>query len=161
MYSSIYIMNKKLKYYQNKISDQISKFGDISFTGQVVFVIIVLVISWSGARAIQTNYNLQEQVAKLKQQNALSSLENNNISLQNEYYNSNQYLELSARQNLGLAFPGEKELLVPQSVALTYTTNLTSNNGTLKANNNNEPSYQKNFQEWVDFFFHRNDFNNT
>src|ERR1039457_7463051 len=118
------MMISKLKQYQKNISNQISRFGDIRFTGQLIFVVIILLISWSGMRAIQTNYGLQQQAAKLKQQNELANLENNNINLQNQYYNGDQYLELSARQNFGLAFPGETELIVPQNVALAYTENL-------------------------------------
>src|ERR1700680_1657760 len=101
-------MKPKLNKYQKTFSKQIARFGDIRFTGQIVFVVIVLLISWSGVRAIQSNYNLQQQASKLQQQNKLSDLQNQTIALQNEYYNSSQYLELSARQNYGLAQAGEK-----------------------------------------------------
>jgi hypothetical protein len=47
-------------------------------------------------------------------------LQNENDDLKNAYYKSPQYLELSARQNFGLAAPGEKELLVPKAVALAH-----------------------------------------
>ena len=151
-------MFTKIKQYQKNASDQISRFGDIRFTGQIVFVAIVFLISWSGARAIQSNYSLQEQAAQLNQQNQLASLENNNISLQNQYYNSNQYIELSGRQNFGLAYPGETELIVPNNVAGQYTTNLPDKYAKLTKSPANQPGYQKNFEAWVDFFLHRNDF---
>ena len=54
----------------------------------------------------------------------------------------------------GLAAPGEKEVVVPASVALAYTVNLPSpakTDGT-KAK---QPAYQRNFESWVDFFLHR------
>jgi cell division protein FtsB len=154
---SDFIMISKLKDYQKAIANQISRFGDIRFTGQLIFVVIILLISWSGVRAIQTNYGLQQQAADVQQQNQLSELENNNISLQNQYYNSNQYLELSARQNFGLAFPGEQELIVPSNVALDYTVNLPSSQSSAKPSSK-QPQYQQNFENWVDFFLHRNDF---
>ncbi len=75
---------------------------------------LVLLISWSGIKAIQTNYGLQKQISGLKQQNAVIRLQNENLALKNQYYNSDQYLELSARQNFGLAVPGEKEINRPQ-----------------------------------------------
>ena len=148
-------MNKKLKEYRKSIGRTISRFGDIRFTGQLIFMAIVLLIFWSGARAIQSNYSLQQQEAELKQQNQLSQLQNSTIALQNEYYNSNQYLDLSARQNFGLADPGEKELLVPSNVALSYTVPLPeSNNITQPINSGN----QSNYEAWINFFFRRNAF---
>ena len=148
----------KLKQYLKNLSNQISRFGDIRFTGQLIFTVIILLISWSGVRAIQTNYGLQKQVAEIQQQNQLSDLANSNINLENQYYNSKQYLELSARQNLGLAFAGEKELIVPDSVAYAYTVNLPNSGPKINIPNANQPAYQRNFVAWVDFFLHRNDF---
>ncbi|MEI9914452.1 MAG: septum formation initiator family protein [Candidatus Saccharibacteria bacterium] len=140
-------MNQKLTQYKKVITIQLTRFGDIRFTGQIIFAVIVLLISWSGVRAIQSNYNLQQQVAELKQQNQLSQLQNSTISLQNEYYNSNQYLELSARQNFGLASPNEKELIVPQSVALGYTEDVPYlDNSSSTATSNGK---QLNYETWI------------
>ena len=130
------------------------RLGDIRFAGQVVFVIIVLMISWSGVKTIQTNYGLQKQITALNQQNQLQKLQNDNLALQNQYFNSNQYLELSARQNFGLAAPGEKEIIVPQSVALAYTVNLPSTNKP-DLTKVKQPAYQRNLESWVNFFLHR------
>ena len=130
------------------------KLSDIRFTGQIVFVLIVLLITWSGFKSIQTNYNLQKQISALKQQNELQQLQNNNMALQNEYLNSNQYLELSARQNFGLAAPGEKEIIVPASIALSYTTSVPTPAKAVFINEK-QPAYQKNFEDWINFFLHR------
>ena len=105
------------------------------------------------ALAIDANYVLQKQIAELQQQNDLQQLENNNLALQNDYYNSDQYLELSARQNFGLGAPGETELVVPTNVALSYTVP-EPKTSTAKPNAQ-PPTYQRNFQAWVDFFLHR------
>jgi cell division protein FtsB len=129
------------------------RLNDIRFAGQAVFVVIVLLISWSGIKTIQTNYNLQKQISGLKQQNDLQSLENQNLALNNDYYKSNQYLELSARQNFGLGSAGEKEIIVPQNVALAYTVPEPSDGKT--AVQAKQPAYQRNIQSWVDFFLHR------
>ncbi|HET7060266.1 MAG TPA: septum formation initiator family protein [Candidatus Saccharimonadales bacterium] len=139
----------------NKISDFVRRLGDPSFAGQVVFVVIVLLISWSGIKSIQTNYELQKQISGLRQQTDVQKLKNNNLALQNNYFNSNQYLELSARQNFGLAAPGEKEIIVPQSVALSYTVDPPASK--TPSASDHQPAYQKNFQSWVDFFLHRQD----
>ena len=116
-------------------------------------MVIVLLISWSGIKTIQTNYELQKQISGLKQQTDVQKLKNNNLALQNDYFKSNQYLELSARQNFGLAAPGEKEIIVPKSVALSYTVNPPASK--TQSASDQLPGYQKNFQSWVDFFLHR------
>lgn len=85
-----------------------------------IFGVIVLAIAWSGAKTVQSNYELQKQITTLKQQNQLLALGNSNTFLQNEFYKTNTYLELSARQNLGLALPGEQVLVVPKSTAMKY-----------------------------------------
>ncbi len=135
------------------ITDFILRLSDLRFAGQVLFVIIVLLISWSGIKTIQTNYGLQKQISGLKQQNDIQKLQNNNLALTNNYLNSNQYLELAARQNFGLAAAGETEVIVPESVALSYTTNLP--NDAPETAVSQQPIYQRHFNSWVDFFLHR------
>jgi cell division protein FtsB len=126
---------------------------DVRFAGQALFVIIVLLVSWSGVKAIDANYALQKQIAQLQQENNVQQLENTNLSLQNEYYQSDQYLELSARQNFGLGAPGETELLVSKSVALSYTA--PEPKPASPKPHTAAPVYQRNFQAWVNFFLHR------
>jgi cell division protein FtsL len=140
--------------YKEKVLFYLQRLSDLRFAGQVLFVVIVLLVSWSGVKSIQTNYGLQKQISAINQQNSLQKLQNDNLALQNQYLNSNQYLELSARQNFGLALPGEKEVVVPPSVALAYTVNLP---GPAKIDNTQakQPAYQRNFESWVDFFLHR------
>lgn len=141
-----------------RIPYYIRRLSDVSFLGQVIFVVLVLLVSWSGIKAIQTNYSLQKKISSLKEQNSLQKLQNDNLALQNQYYNSNQYLELSARQNFGLASPGEKEVIVPESVAMSYTVALPSakkSEATAK-----QPAYQRHFESWVNFFLHRQDASN-
>jgi len=143
----------RTKTYQEKALAFIRRLNDIRFAGQVAFVVIVLLMSWSGIKTIQTNYGLQKQISGLQQQNDLQQLQNNNLALQNQYYKSNQYLELAARQNFGLAAAGEKEVIVPVSVALSYTTDTPA--GSTSTASNTAPGYQHNFHSWVDFFLHR------
>jgi len=151
------MQTKKLN--PDKISQLIGRLNDVRFVGQVIFVIIVLLITWSGFKTVQTNYSLQKQVSALKQQNDVRQLQNDNLALQNQYLNSNQYLELSARQNFGLAASGEQEIVVPSSVAMAYTVNLPGTSQ-LSASQAKQPAYQRNFRSWVDFFLHRQDAQN-
>lgn len=140
--------------HKDKVIYYIKRLNDVRFAGQAVFVVIVLLISWSGVKTIQTNYGLQKQIASIRQQNDLQKLQNDNLRLQNDYYNSGQYLDISARQNFGLAAPGEKMVIVPEKVALAHTVDLS---GDLQkpAAQQKKPAYQRNFESWVNFFLHR------
>ncbi|MEJ0072908.1 MAG: septum formation initiator family protein [Candidatus Saccharibacteria bacterium] len=127
---------------------------DIRNVGLLVFTVIVLLISWSGVKSIQTNYGLQKQISQLTQENQVSSLQNQNLKLQNQYYGTAQYLEIAARQNLGLAMPGETELLVPQSVALAHTVKQPSTAST-PSEVPKQAAWQRNVQAWINFFLDR------
>ena len=152
-------MIDKIKTYYNH--SLIQQFRDIRFTGFVVFGVLVLLVSWSGVSVIESNYTLQKQVSKLEQENRVSELENNNLKLQNEYYNSDQYLELAARKQFSKGQPGEKLLLVPKSVALKYTVDIPQ--ATKEATTTpviEKPWAQRNFDSWIDFFLHRGSIDN-
>lgn len=138
--------------YQQQASGLIARLQDVRLIGQVAFVVIVLLISWSGVKSIQTNYALQKQITGLSQQNDLQKLANNNLQLGNDYYKSNQYLELSARQNFGLAAVGEKEIVVPKAVALSKTSDIPVPSRLSVQTASRE---RNNFEAWINFFLHR------
>jgi cell division protein FtsB len=133
---------------------RIKQFRDVRAIGLLIFLAVALMVSWSGAKAIQHNYELQKRIAQLRQENEVAQLENANIKLQNQYYNSEQYLDLKARQIYGKGLPGETLLLVPRDVALSYASKTTTNKNE-PTPQNQRPAYQRNFQEWIDFFLHR------
>jgi cell division protein FtsB len=153
MFDKINIQNK-LQPYVGMVRSYVLSLRDIRNVGLLVFTVIVLLISWSGVKSIQTNYGLQKQITRLSQQNQLSSLQNTNLALQNQYYNTPQYLEIAARENLGLAAPGETELLVSKDVALAHTV---KQPGAAEAQSQvpKQPFWQRNYQAWIDFFLHR------
>jgi len=125
--------------------------------GLYIFGIIVLAIAWSSAKTVQNNYDLQKRIAALNQQNTVLWLENGNTYLQNQFYQTNEYLELSARQNLGLAAPGEQILIVPQAVAMKYVDpSLDMTKAVSQANSGgNQSKYAKNLEDWRDFLLGR------
>lgn len=149
-------MQEKIKQYQKMIFEYAGDLRDVRVAGLVVFLVVVLLISWSGIKVIDTNYSLQKQITRLKQQNELRQLEDNNLKLKNQYFNTNQYLDITARQEFGLAAPGEKVLVVPTNVAMAHTQNILTLEQQTKATTvNHQPAYQRNFQAWMNFFLHR------
>lgn len=140
--------------------DRTKRFTDIRNVGLYIFALIVLAITWSAAKTVQGNYELQKEISELKQQNEVLKLYNQNTALQNQYLQTDQYLELSARQNFGLAAPGEKVLLVPASVAAKYIDKslMPRTGGTPLGSVDDRPKYQKNLESWRDFLLGRNIF---
>ncbi len=148
-------MLEKLKKYEKYPFAQNLK--DIRFLGFLLFGVLVLLATWSGVRVIETNYDLQKQISQVDQQNNVQKLQNANLKLQNEYYNSDTYLELTARKQFGKAAPGEKLLLVPKSVALSKTKELPKDEQEQAKNNSaNQPKYQQNLEAWKSFLFRKN-----
>lgn len=140
--------------YEPPVRAYILSLRDVRNVGSLVFVVMVLLISWSGVKAIQTNYGLQKKISQLQQQNTIAKLQNENQKLQNNYYTTSQYREVTARQNYGLASPGETVLLVPKDVALAHTVPLPNEKEAIPPAKN-KPFWQENFEAWMDFFFHR------
>lgn len=148
-------MIDEIKNYRAKLPQLIHVFQDVRMLGLLAFLVIALMITWSGAKIIETNYTLQKDIATLQQQNAVRKLENRNLQLENQYYNTEEYLELEARKNFGLAAPGEKVIVVPKDVALRNT----SPEPTAIAPKKEEKrsKQQQNFDAWMDFLLHRTD----
>ncbi len=129
---------------------------DVRNLGLYIFGIVVLAIAWSGAKTVQSNYELQKKISRIQQENTVLGLVNQNIGLQNEYYKTNEYLDLSARQNLGLATPGEKVLIVPKQTAQKYVSEVVSHPPSQsKLAIDNRPGYIKNLESWRDFLLGR------
>lgn len=122
------------------------------------FIVIMLAITWSGMKAVQTNYDLQKQISRLKQQNTVMTLQNQNQALTNQYLGSNQYEDLAARQSLGLAAPGETVLLVPNDVAMKYVDQSLVPKDTplgLSQSPKQPPKIVRNLEAWRDFLLGR------
>jgi cell division protein FtsB len=139
-------------------SKQAAHFLDVRNIVLYIFGLIVLAIAWSGAKTVQNNYQLQKQISTLNQQNRVISLQNGNTYLQNQFYQTDEYLELSARQNLGLALPGEQVLVVPHSTAMKYVDPklAVTHDNAISTSKDSRSKLVRNFEAWRDFLLGRN-----
>jgi cell division protein FtsB len=147
---------EKIKNYQSKILEEVRIFQDVRALGIAMFLVIALLISWSGVKVIETNYSLQKEIAQMEQETAVRRLENRNLELENQYFETDEYLELEARKNFGLAAPGETVLVVPKTVALKNVVpeeNLTIPGKTAEKKKH---KWQQNVDAWMDFLLHKN-----
>ncbi len=138
-----------------KIVAYIKELHDVRVLGVHVFVVVALLVTWSGVGVIQDNYQLQKKISRLRQETELQNLENDTLRLRNQYFETDQYLELTARRQFGLAAPGEKLLLVPESVALANSVELPKAQNTDEKTKPQKPKYQQNFEAWMQFLFRR------
>lgn len=150
-------MLEKLKTYTKK--PVFKSLSDVRSLGMMAFGIISLLVTWSSIRVVQSNYDLQKQISKLQQQNDVQQLANTNQGLKNEYFKTDAYLELAARKHFNKALPGERLVIVPKDVALAHSIEeqkvITSDQAikdTVKASGS---SFQRNFNAWLDFLFHK------
>jgi cell division protein FtsB len=150
-------MFEKIKiHYKNPVVKSLS---DVRTLGMIVFGIIALLVTWSSVRVVETNYELQKQISAMQQKTNVQQLANNNLKLQNQYFNTPEYLELAARRHFNKAAPGEKLLIVPKTVALKHTIDLpkpkTTADHITETVEASGSSFQRNFNAWLDFLFHR------
>ena len=102
--------------------------------------------AWSTVEAIQRNFRLQQQVDALSQQIAVQELENKGQALQNKYYQSPEYLELSTRERLNKALPGESLIILPaNTIAPTPEPDLQPKETPITS--------RSNFAQWMYFLF--------
>lgn len=137
----------------------VKSLSDVRTLGMLAFGIISLLVTWSSIRVVQSNYDLQKQISKMQQQNDVQQLANTNQSLKNEYFKTDAYLELAARRHFNKALPGEKLVIVPKDVSLAHSIEVPKPSltnqavaDTVKASGS---SFQRNFNAWLDFLFHR------
>ena len=112
----------------------------------ILAFLITMSWAWGTVEAIQRNFALQQEVDTLKQQNALAELQNQTLEFQRSYYNTNEFLELSAREHLGKALPGEKVLILPPNTAQPVAA--AANDVPLKAIKD-----RSNVEQWMYFLF--------
>lgn len=90
-----------------------------TFNNVVILVALVIAASWvwGAVNTMQRNYGLQRDIDARKRQLELTRLEVATLEYQQNYYRSDEYRELAAREKLGLVAPGEKVLLLPPNSA--------------------------------------------
>lgn len=114
--------------------------------------LIAISVFWNGAKIVQQNYELAQKVRQIEQENEVLKLENQNKELRNEYLNTEEFAEITARRIQGKAAPGERVYIVPKDVALnSLSEEERSENNESKVDE--KPQYQKNFEAWMNIYF--------
>ncbi len=113
----------------------------------VLMVVIVAVAVWMAMviQVLNNNYKLQRQVDNAKLDSQMLELENQNLRLEQLYYRTDEYMELSARSLLGKALPGEHLVVLPRVSHASKAKRF-----------GNAVATKSNFDQWLDFLFGQN-----
>lgn len=103
---------------------------------------------WGSLGVMQRNYELQKEVDYRRQQLELAQLRVDNLSLQNQYYETDEYRELQARESLGLVMPGESVLILPENSEAAKASDETETTLVVAPQEN-----VTNLEQWLNFLF--------
>jgi cell division protein FtsB len=114
----------------------------------VVVAIAIIAVSYNTSGIILQNYRLEKQVREAQQKVAIAQLELESQALKNKYYQTDAFLDIAARKQLSKGLEGEKLVIVPKSVALSYV-NVPKDEENAASVTSKEP--KNNIEKWLYF----------
>lgn len=121
------------------------------FTMDRVAFIVALAIcaawTWGAISSMTRNWELEQRVASRRKELTLLRLEVESLELENQYYKSEEYQELAAREKQNKKLPGETMVYLPPN---TETAKNKYKVTTAVAEDVAAPS---NFEQWMSFLF--------
>lgn len=120
------------------------RFAKLASPGMLM--IVGVAVFWLGFMTItidvmNRNYRLQRQVDQGMLDNQVIEIQNENLRLEQAYYKTNEYLELSARALLGKALPGEHLVLLKRAEVAD----------TNQGKTDQQFEQRSNLDQWLDF----------
>jgi cell division protein FtsB len=143
-------IRSKIQKVQNRV--QLKTLLDSRLWMLVGVSFIALSIFWNGAKIIQQNYQLQQKVEQIEQENEVLVLENQNKALQNEYFKTDEFADITARRVFGRASAGERVYIVSESVAKNALTTTTAEDQPVQIVSE-KPQWQQNVEAWLGIYF--------
>jgi len=127
------------------------KFRYLTVNNLVIAAAILIGISWAWGSVgmMQRNYALQKEIDSKSRQQTLAKLEVETLQYQQKYYQTSEYKSLSVRENIGLADPGEKVLILPPNSKAAKQAGTAS----AKAKPAKPDLPPTNMQQWGNFLF--------
>lgn len=122
----------------------------LTLNNVVIAVAFLIAFSWvwGSLGMMQRNYSLQKEVDFKKRQLELTELERDNLSLQKRYFQTTEYQELAARENLYLVRSGENVLVLPPNSQAAIDADKPVTTTTVA-----DATRVGNLEQWVNFLF--------
>lgn len=113
----------------------------------VVALILCLLWTWRAITSMSRNWELEQRLTSHQKELTLLQLEVDTLGLENEYYKSEEYQELAARQKQNKKLPGETVIYLPAN----------SESAKVKHRDEQESPVDttppSNFEQWLTFLF--------
>ena len=108
-------------------------------------IIVCCFFAWGLISSISRNWELEEKLNEHKLTAIKTQIEVEKLKLEQQYYQTDEYQELVARQKLGKMMPGETMVVLPQNSERAR--NKYANLG------DTEAEEKSNFEQWLDLLF--------
>lgn len=114
----------------------------------IVAFIFCLIWTYGSISSMSRNWTLAQELMNRQREKTLLELEVETLTLENEYYLSTEYQELSARKYQGKKLPGETMVYLPENSATAK-----QQDGADKSESVTNIEEMSNFQQWMAFLF--------
>lgn len=125
----------------------------LTFNNIVIAVAFLIAASWvwGSLQVMQRNFALQKEVDHKQRQLELTQLEKDSEELKKQYYQTNEYKELAAREILGLVLPGEKLIILPANSQAVIDADAAADKHAITTTVPQETT--GNIEQWLNFLF--------
>ena len=129
---------RRLSYYSKK---DIFTFTNIATAVALIFAAGCI---YSTVTATTRNWQLEQKLSNLRLEKARLELEVDTLELEQNYYNTDEYLEIMARSKDGKMLEGETMVVLPKNSEKAINK---------YADIDKAEQKRSNFKEWLDFLF--------
>lgn len=124
-------------------------YGTLNNIVMGVALLVAASWAWGTVTQMQTNFAAQKAVDEQKRELRLTELQLATLKYQQNYYKSDEFKELAARQNLGLVAAGEKMLVLPPTSQAVRDQDAADETRALSTPD--QAAKGTNFEQWIQF----------
>ena len=136
-----------------KIKTQLRRFGYFTKKDYLTIhniatagaIILGLVFTYNAITATTRNWQLEQKLKERSLESAKLEIEVDTLTLEKQYYNTEEYQEIMARKKQNKMLPGETMVILPDNSEKARTK--------YSDVDNKMEQKRSNFEEWLDFLF--------
>ena len=136
-----------------KIKTQLRRFGYFTKKDYLTIhniatagaIILGLVFTYNAITATTRNWQLEQKLKERSLESAKLGIEVDTLTLEKQYYNTEEYQEIMARKKQNKMLPGETMVILPDNSEKARTK--------YSDVDNKIEQKRSNFEEWLDFLF--------
>lgn len=138
---------ERIKTYFRRLRLRVKHWLSQNRMGFLIAVVVCLVWTWGAISAMSRNWELEQRIVSKKRELAILQLEIETIELENQYYASEEYQELAAREKRNKIAEGETMIYLPEN------TDYAKHKNNIIEEPEEEPEEKSNFEQWISFIF--------